>query len=153
MFVDVPQAWVEDVAVGARVDVHQPATPTRVVAGTVVRQSGALDPSTKTLRTEIHILGGQGILPGAFVYVRFSVERKQPPLVLPAAALVVRKEGTLVAKVDGETLRMAQVTIGRDFGKELEVLAGLRPGDRVVLNPSDTLSDGAKVRVASDGPR
>ena len=126
--------------------------PSRVAKGTVARQSGALDPSTRTLRTEIHIPGGQGILPGAFVYVRFSVERKTPPLVVPASALVVRKEGTLVARIDGEKLKMAPIVVGRDFGKELEVVSGLSAGDRVVLNPRDTLGDGSVVRVAIDGP-
>jgi len=153
VFVDVPQAWVDDVGLETVAEVYQPATPTRVAKGKVVRQSSALDPSTRTLRSEIHIGGGQGILPGAFVYVRFSVERKQPPLVVPAAAMVVGKEGTLVARLDGETLRMAPVAVGRDFGKELEVLTGLRAGDRVVLNPADTLADGMTVRVATDGPR
>jgi RND family efflux transporter MFP subunit len=147
VFVDVPDAYAGDVKPDVLAQVFSPRDPSQKVDGKVVRTSGVLDQTSRTLRAEIHVRGVGAVIPGAFVYVKLSVVRSRPAPVVVASALIVRKEGTLVAKVKNAHLTLAAVTLGRDFGKELEVLEGLDPGDDVVVNASDELETGMPVEV------
>ena len=99
----------------------------------------------RTLRAEVNIPGDGPVLPGAFVYVKLAVPRAKPAPSIPASALLVRKEGTLVARVVGDHLEVKKVALGRDFGKEIEILGGIAPGDQVVVNAADDLENGQKV--------
>ncbi len=153
VFIEVPQSMANGVKPGVVVTVYDPRQPARTVAGQVVRSSGVLDASTRTLRTEIHIPGNGIVLPNSFIYARFSVPRSaaEAPLVIPGNALVVRKEGTLVAVVSADgRVKLTQVQVSRDLGKEVEIVSGLliHAGEQVVVNPPDDLLDGEQVRVA-----
>lgn len=152
VFIDVPQSFAAGVAPGIDAVVFAPSAPAQTVAGKVTRASGVLDASTRTLRTEVLIPGDGTILPGAFVYVKLAIPRKQTPLVVPGSALLVRKEGTMLAQVIDDKIKLALVEVGRDLGRELEITAGIKAGDRVVLNPPDDLSDGLAVQVVVDPP-
>ena len=146
VFVDVPQSAASGVRVGTKVSVSLPSSPKAPIEGVVARTAGALDPSTRTLRTEIHVPGGGALLSGAFVRVRIATERLTPPLIVAASALVVRKEGTRIATLDASgRVLLKTVVIGRDLGKDLEIVDGLALGDTVVLNASDDLVDGTVV--------
>jgi RND family efflux transporter MFP subunit len=152
VFVDVPDAYAGDVATGVTAVVFSPRDPRRTVDGTVARTSGVLEQATRTLRAEVHIRGDGAVLPGSFVYVRLSVPRARAAPVIPASALIVRKEGTLVAKVADGRVELVRVIVGRDFGKEVETLDGAVPGDSVVVNPPDDLESGAIVEVVPSPP-
>lgn len=158
VFVDVPQWLARDIRPGVAAVVYAPSEPRRTVSGQVARTSGVLDQGTRTLHTEVHIPGEGTLLPGAFVYVRFAVSRAAPPPLVPANALLVRKEGTLLARVIKQqgaspgqseaSVALMPVHISRDLGKDLEIAEGIQIGDVVVLNPPDDLSDGMPVRMA-----
>jgi RND family efflux transporter MFP subunit len=149
VFVDVPQSLAGDVQPGLTAEVFAPEAPTRVTPGKVVRTAGALDPGTRTLRTEIHLPGGGALLAGAFVRVRLEVQRSAAPVVVPAAALSLRKEGPrVVVLLADRRVKQQAVIPGRDLGTEIELLGGLDGGERVVLSPPDDLQDGAQVDVA-----
>ena len=149
VFLDVPQTLAPDIRTGMVAQVFTPEAPDRRFAGKVVRTSRALDPSTRTLRTEVHLPNEGGLLAGAYVRVRLTVARAASPVVVPAAALVTRKEGQRVLVVDaGNVVQPRTVVIGRDLGEEVEVLDGLDGSERVVLSPPDDLQEGAKVNVA-----
>ncbi len=146
--VEIPDAYAADVKVGDPAVVFSPKDPARKVSGKVARTSGVLEQATRTLRAEVHVPGEGAPLPGAFVYVTFSLQKTHPAPIIPASALLVRKEGTLVAKADTQsTLMLAPVKLGRDFGKELEVLDGVSVGDNVVVNASDELESGQQVEI------
>ncbi len=114
--------------------------------------SAALDATSRTRRTEIEIPGGE-ILPNAFVYVKLSLPKAMSGVTVPSSALVVRKEGTLVAKVVGDHVALVKIEILRDLGKELDLAVGtITPGDAVVLNPADDLENDAKVEIAEGRP-
>ncbi len=147
VLVDVPDSYADDVSTGIAADVYSPRNPARTVQGTVTRSSGVLEQNTRTLRIELHIPGDDIILPGSFVYVRLHVPRATPAPVIAASALMVRKEGTLVAKVVDGIVTLVPVKLGRDFGKEIELLEGVTPGDEVVVQPLDTLESGQPVEV------
>jgi membrane fusion protein, multidrug efflux system len=149
VFVDVPQTLAPDVQPGMVARVFAPEAPDRIVEGKVVRTARALDPATRTLRTEIHLPGGGPLLSGAFVRVRLQVQRTSAPLLIPAVALVTRKEGprAMVVGPDGR-VEQRPLILGRDMGANIEVLSGLQDGERVVLSPPDELADGATVQPA-----
>jgi RND family efflux transporter MFP subunit len=149
IFVDVPQTLAGDIRPGLAAQVFAPESPDRKFAGKVVRTAGALDPSTRTLRSEIHLPGEGGLLAGSYVRVKLTVGRASAPVVVPAAALVTRKEGQRVLVLDaGNVVNPRTVVTGRDLGEEIEVLDGLSGTERVVLSPPDDLKPGAKVSVA-----
>lgn len=150
--VDVPQAFAKDITTAVEVQVYMPQTPNKIAKGKVARTSAALDPATRTRRTEIEIPGGE-VLPNAFVYVKLALPKTTVGIAVPSAALIVRKEGTLVAKIQGDHVVLVPIEILRDQGKDLDLAMGpIVGGDRVVLNPADDLADGTKVDVAEGGP-
>jgi RND family efflux transporter MFP subunit len=153
IFVDIPQSLADGIAAGVAGKVFTPSDPAHAVAAKVTRTSGTLDPNTRTLRTELQIPGDGAILSGSFVNVRFQIERKHPTVSIPASTLVVRKDGTQVIRVtDDGIAHLIPITLGRDLGKELEVLVGVTPGDVLITNPPDDLADGQPVR-ATEPPR
>lgn len=152
VLVDVPDAYASDVKPDVEAQVFSPRDPAGKVSGKVVRTSGVLEQTTRTLRAEVHVRGAGAVIPGAFVYVRLSIPRPRPMPVIPASALLVRKEGTLVARLDKGRLTLVRVTLGRDLGKELEILDGLAAGDQVVVNASDELETGLAVEVVAPPP-
>jgi len=98
---------------------------------------------------EIQVPNPDGsLLPGMYVEVSLDATRQDPPLLLEAEALAVRGEGTLVAVVDREErIRFRKITVGRDYGAEVEVLSGIQEGERVVINPSDAVREGVRVKA------
>lgn len=153
VFVDVPQSLAAAVAGGLEAEVVVPRSQAEPVKGKVVRSAGALDPTLRTLRTEIHIPGNGAVLAGSFVNVRLKLPNDKALPALPASALIVRKEGTFVATLsDDDRVHLAPVKLGRDLGKEIELIAGADEGQRVVGNPPDDLTEGEKVRTVEPPP-
>ena len=82
-----------------------------------------------------------------YAEVEFTTPRAEPPMVIRGDTLVVRSDGPQVAVVgDGDVVHYQKVQLGRDFGDRVEVLAGLQPGERLVINPGDSVRDNAKVK-------
>jgi RND family efflux transporter MFP subunit len=120
--------------------------------GTVVRTAEAIDTATRTLLTEVDVPNKQGqLLPGSFGEVHFRVGMNAQKVTLPVNAMLFRQEGPRVAVVgsDGK-VQLRPITIGRDYGTTLEILGGVDTGDRVVINPADSLEDGQQVKVAPE---
>jgi membrane fusion protein, multidrug efflux system len=152
VYVDVPQAFASFVQTGQKVVVAARGAAAKV-EGKIVRTAGALDESTRTLRTEVHLPSTQGLLAGSFVNVAFSVSRAEPPVVIPAAALVVRKEGPQVFVVKDGRARSRKVAIGIDRGREVEIVDGLSGGEALVLNAPENLTADEAVRAVEAAPR
>jgi len=148
--VNVPQAYLRDVVIGSPVAITVAEYPGRAFSGKVLRTSGAFDAATRTMLTEIVVpnRGGE-LFPGIHVDVQLTLAQANPPMVVPATAVIIRSEGLQVAEVDSaNAIRLQKVQLGRDLGRSVEILAGLNDGARIVTNPSDTLIDGMPVRVA-----
>jgi RND family efflux transporter MFP subunit len=147
--IDVPQSLAGGVGVDLAAEVYETQSPQKKVKGLVKRTSGSLDPETRTLRAEVQIPGEAGVLSGAYVLVHLTIDRDTRPLIVPANALAVRKEGTLLLRYDDPgVLHLAPVTLGRDLGKTIEIIDGINEGDRIVQNPLDTFVEGTQVRIA-----
>lgn len=152
--VNVPQAYLRDISLGSQVKIHVTEYPEREFSGKILRTSGAFDPATRTLLTEIEVPNRDGALfPGIHVEVQLSLAEARPPLVVPSQAVMIRGDGLQIAVMNGtDAVRLQKVQLGRDFGKSVEVTDGLSDGARIVTNPTDTLIDGTKVIVAEATP-
>jgi hypothetical protein len=126
IFVYVPQSYAPDIKAGQKADVSVRELPGRVFQGTVTRTAGAIDPTSRTLLTEVQVPNPDGLLlSGSYATVRFKVQRPAPPLVVPQSALLIDANGVRVAVIDADgTLHCRPIQIGRDFGNEVEVLSG-----------------------------
>lgn len=150
--VNVPQAYLRDVATGSSVQVQVAEYPDRRFTGKILRTSGAFDPGTRTLLTEIELPNQDGALfPGIHVDVALALTQAEPPLVVPATSLMIRATGLQVAVVnDADRVQLQKVRVGRDLGRMVEIVSGLEAGTRIVTNPTDTLADGVEVKVGSN---
>jgi RND family efflux transporter MFP subunit len=154
-YVNVPQSETASVRLGQQATLTVADLPGLKFPGTVTRTSNALDPATRTLLIEIQLVNPDSrLLPGMYAQVDLSVERSQPSLTVKGDTLVVRADGPQVAVVDaGGKVHYARIQLGRDYGDHLEVLSGLEEGQQVVVNPSDAVREGAKVKpVAIESP-
>jgi RND family efflux transporter MFP subunit len=152
VYVSVPQAYAPNMKVGMKATVTLQEFPGQKFTGTVARTADAIDPSTRTLNTEVDVPNKDGkLLPGSFGQVHFATGTSIPRITIPVNAMLFRAEGPRVAVVDKDnTVHMHPINIGRDFGATLEILGGLEVSDRIIINPSDSLEEGQKVHVAAN---
>jgi RND family efflux transporter MFP subunit len=142
----VPQDEAFGVAPGVDAVVHVPEIPGRSFPGKVTRIANALQPGSRTLLTEVDLPNPDGVLsPGIYCTVELHIPRKTQSLVVPADAVVFDQNGLHVAVVVNGTVHLQKISIARDFGTEVEVREGVKPGDQVILNPMVNLADGSKV--------
>ena len=148
--VNVPQAYLRDIAIGSTVAIAVAEYPGRAFPGKVLRTSGAFDATTRTMLTEIDVPNRNGeLFPGIHVDVQLTLAQANPPIVVPARAVIIRGEGLQVAEVDdANAIRLQKVQAGRDLGRTVEIVSGLSDGARIVTNPTDTLVEGMLVRIA-----
>jgi RND family efflux transporter MFP subunit len=149
VYVSVPEMYSDEMVVGMPTKLELASNPGQEVSGTLVRTSKAIDPASLTLLVEVDVQNQDGTLfPGGYAQVHFDVSLPRPPLVLPGNCLIFRAQGTQVGVVDQDgTVHLKDIKIGRDFGTKIEVVSGVEPDDDVVINPSDSLTDGQKVQV------
>ena len=151
VFVNVPQIYAPDARNGATATLTVPQYPGRKFTGKLVRSSSAVDPATRTLLAEIDVDNASGdLLPGSYTEVHLKVSNAAPALLVPVSATILEPDGLRVAVVDDtHHAHLVRVTPGRDFGSTVEVLSGLQPGQKIVANPPDSLTDGEAVRVVT----
>ncbi len=137
-----------DIHIAQEVVVTLKEFPNRKFRGKVARTSVALDPGTRTLRTELHIPNLDfKLTPGMYADVEFAITRT-PVALIPSNALIIRGEGTQVLLIGKDKkVRYHSVKLGEDPGKQVELLSGLRTDDLVAINPSDALQEGTTVTV------
>ncbi len=149
VYINVPQQYSRAVRTGARAELTQAEFPGRRFVGEIVRSADSIDPTSRTLLTEVDVDNPKGeLLPGAFLSVHLKLSSQSASAVVPVNALIFRAAGMQVAIVRGNRAELQTVTIGRDFGTEVEVVSGVSPEDQVIENPSDSLTSGTEVRVA-----
>jgi RND family efflux transporter MFP subunit len=146
----VPQVYADDVKVGQEVAVRSGDAQAKPVAAHVEHVAGALDPVTRSRQVDISLPNKEGkLLPGSYVEIAINVVgTKASPLLVPANVLVIDQAGTHVVIVDAEKrIAFRHVKLGRDFGREVEILDGMGPNDVLVASPSDLLVEGEIVGV------
>src|SRR3984957_2017509 len=150
VFTSVPQAYAPNIKVGEQTAVTLQEFPGQKFVGQVARTAQAIDPSTRTLLTEVDVPNKDGrLLPGSFGEIHFAVGTNVNKVTVPVNAMLFRSEGARVAVVaPNNRIELRPINIGRDYGTTLEILGGVSTADRVVINPPDSLEDGQPVNVA-----
>ena len=146
-YVNVPQAEQGSIHVGQTARLSIGEMPGRVFTGTVTRTANALDPASRTLLVEVQVANPNSkLLPGMYAQVALSAVHGNASLTIPGDTLLIRPDGPQVAVVDSDkVVHFRKVQLGRDYGSKIEVLSGLEPGQRLVVNPGDTVREGVKV--------
>jgi RND family efflux transporter MFP subunit len=148
---NVPQSEAQCIHIGQETRVLVAEYPDRVFKAKVARTSKSIDTASRTLMVELELSNtDQALLPGTFGQVVLTVTRDVPRWTIPATSLVNRPDGLpRVAVVDERgTVRLVAVTLGRDYGTSLEVVSGLKGGERLVANPPDDLAEDETVTIA-----
>ena len=155
-YVNVPQASVNAVRVGQTAALTVSHLPGRTFRGTVARTANALDPASRTMLVEVDVPNPDGALfPGTYAEVELSGSRPNPPLVVPASAILFRSDGAQVAVVPPDQIvHLQKITVGRDYGDRVEIVQGVSEGTMIVAAPGDAAREGARiVPVSRDGPQ
>jgi RND family efflux transporter MFP subunit len=150
VYVNVPEAYSQAAKPGLTADLSLSEFPGRLFQGTLVRTADAIDQATRTLLVEIRVNNPMGtLLSGAYAEVHLKLPNATSAFILPVNALLFRSEGLRVAAVtDGRHAELKPITLGHDFGSEVEVVAGLTGNESIVVNPPDSIVSGEEVRIA-----
>ena len=148
IFVSVPELYSHAAVPGVYADITLTEKPGRHFPGKIARNSDAIDPGTRTLLTEVDIDNTSGqLLPGAYAVVHLKLPAEAESLIVPVPALIFRSEGMQIAVMrDGKAV-LVPVTLGRDYGTEMEVTSGISDQDEIIVNPPDSLRSGETVRA------
>jgi len=151
VYANLPQLYSAQVKRGSKIDLTFPEHAGKIYQGTLVRTSNAIDPASRTLLVEIDMDNRSGeLLPGSLAQVHFKTPSAAPTLIVPASALIFRREGMSVGVVvNGNLARLVPVVIGEDDGANVQIVTGLGPRDQVIQDPPDSLIEGEKLRVES----
>lgn len=148
VYVSVPQRLARYLSAGMQANVFVSEFPDKKFTGTVTNVSGALDPTTRTRQTEIKITNKEHLLlPGMYAEINLATLREAPWIRVSGTTLVTRTDGQYVVVVKDGKIHYQPITIGRDFGNEVEVRDGLQGDELVVVSPDNSLQEGQSVQA------
>ena len=150
VYVSVPQIYSQAAKPGLTAELTLSEFPGRPFVGKLVRTANAIDPTSRTLLVEIAVNNPIGqLFTGSYAEVHLKLPTAASAFILPVNTLLFRSEGLRIAAVgDGQHVELRPITLGHDFGSEVEVIAGLSGGENVIVNPPDSLVTGETVRIA-----
>lgn len=142
----VPQSFYRYVHAGMPTEITVSELPGQVFSGTVTHVSGGLNQESRTLTCEVVIPNKDGkLMSGMYAQVKFSIHRDISPIIIPSSALMVRGDDVNVVAIEGEKAKFTKITLGRDYGKEVEVQTGLQDGQIILKDPPVDVQDGEQV--------
>lgn len=151
LYVRVPEIFAGRIQPGLTVDLAFREYPGKTFPAKLLNTSQAIDVPTRTLLAQFEIDNSPGeLMPGNYSEVEFKLPSSPGTVILPVNTLIFRAQGMQVATVSSNnTAELKSVTMGRDFGSTVEIVAGLQAGEKVILNPPSTLSSGQKIQLVS----
>jgi RND family efflux transporter MFP subunit len=148
VYFTVPEAYSSMIKIGEIMSFTFDSFPEETFKGELVRDTSALDPRSHTLMAEADVENPGGrVYPGGYATAHLKLPGAANALTIPANTLIFREEGTCVAVVRDGRVALVPIKIGRDHGHSFEVVGGVTPADSIILDPSDSLAEGAAVRV------
>ena len=150
VYVAVPEIYAAFVKNGEQAKLTLDAFPGEMLTGTIVRNADAIDATSRTLNVEVDVPNPSGrLLPGAYAFAHLRVPPHPGSVTIPSNALLFRSEGLRVGVVRKGHVELTPISIGQDYGSTVEVLSGLSAHDSVIVNPSDSLANGAAVQLVA----
>jgi len=148
VYVNVPEEYSQGIKVGMPADLTLAEFPGRKFKGTVVRTADAINVTTRTLLIEIDVENPTGtLLTGSYAEVHLAVPTEISTYLIPVNTLLFRTEGLCVGVVKEGKAILTRVTPGHDFGNQIEIVSGLEPNDKIIVNPPDSVLQGQAVQV------
>jgi RND family efflux transporter MFP subunit len=148
VYVNVPEEYSQGTKVGMTADLSLAEFPGRKFQGKLVRTAEAINMTTRTLLIEIDVNNPAGeLLTGSYAEVHLKVPTQASTLLLPVNTLIFRSQGLRVGVVKDGKVELAAVTPGRDSGNQIEIVAGIKPDDQVIINPPDSIVYGQRVQI------
>jgi RND family efflux transporter MFP subunit len=149
VYVNVPEEYSRGIKPGAtEADIVLAEFPGQKFPGKVVRTAEAINGTTRTLLTEIDLSNpGNILLTGSYAEVHLHIPSANSTFLIPVSTLIFRSERLQAGVVRNGKVELADLTPGHDFGSEIEVVAGLKADDQVVINPPDSLVSGQQVNI------
>jgi RND family efflux transporter MFP subunit len=148
VYVNVPEEYSRGTKVGMTADLHLAEFPDRKFQGKLVRTADSINVTTRTLLVEIDVDNPTGtLLTGSYAEVHLAVPSQDSTFLLPVNTLLFRSEGLQVGIVRDGKVVLSAVTPGHDFGSQIEIVSGLKPGDQVIINPPDSIVTDQQVQI------
>jgi RND family efflux transporter MFP subunit len=150
VYVAVPEIYAAFVKNGEQAKLTLDALPGETLTGTIVRNADAIDATSRTLNVEVDVPNPTGrLLPGAYAFVHLRVPPHPGSVTIPSNALLFRGEGLRAGVIRNGHVELTPIAIGQDYGSTVEVISGLSARDTVIVNPSDSLANGAAVQLVA----
>jgi len=148
VYVNVPEEYSQGIKEGMTADITLAEFPGRKFQGKLVRTADAINMTTRTLLIEIDVANPTGtLLTGSYAEVHLAIPTQASTFVIPVNTLIFRTEGLRVGIVRDGKVVLATVTPGHDFGNTIEIVAGLKADDQVIVNPPDSIVSGQEVQI------
>jgi len=149
IYVNIPQSYAEKIKPELIVNLQFSQYPGRTFPAKLFKTAKAIDPKTRTLLAQFTADNSKGeLFPGSYTTVQFKIPISSPLIRLPVNTLLFRAQGPQIAVVNKDnTVNLKSIVIGRDFGEEIEINSGITAGEQVILNPSDSIYNGQKIRL------
>jgi len=152
-YIYLPQDRASQVKVGDEVAVYQTNAPEKIIKGRIARTAGAIDTNTRTMQIDVEIPNeNNALLPGAYVEVAMQIAIGDS-LIVPTNTLIFGSGGPFIAVVKDGRVEKKKVSLGIDFGTQVEIRSGLSRDDQMILNPMDSLVTGQLVKAQEAAPR
>jgi RND family efflux transporter MFP subunit len=148
VYVNVPEEYSRGIKVGMTADLALAEFPGRTFQGNLVRTADAINMTTRTLLIEVDVANPTNtLLTGSYAEVHLKVPTQAPTFIIPVNTLIFRSEGLRVGLVKDQRVTLTAVTPGHDFGNQIEIVAGLKPDDQIIINPPDSVVTGQQVQI------
>jgi len=148
VYVNVPEEYSRGIKVGMTADLALAEFPGRTFQGNLVRTADAINMTTRTLLIEVDVANPTNtLLTGSYAEVHLKVPTQASTFIIPVNTLIFRSEGLRVGVVKDQKVTLTAVTPGHDFGNQIEIVAGLKPEDQIVINPPDSIVTGQQVQI------
>ncbi|MEY2411545.1 MAG: hypothetical protein QOD84_151 [Acidobacteriaceae bacterium] len=148
VYVNVPEEYSRGVKVGMTADLSLTEFPDRKFQGKLVRTANDINVTTRTLLIEIDVDNPTGtLLTGSYAEVHLAIPTQASTFLLPVNSLIFRTEGLRVGIVKDGKVVLTAVTPGHDFGNQIEIVSGIKPDDKVIINPPDSIVSGQQVQI------
>jgi RND family efflux transporter MFP subunit len=148
VYVNVPEEYSRGIKVGMTADLALAEFPGRTFQGNLVRTADAINMTTRTLLVEIDVANPTNtLLTGSYAEVHLKVPTQSSTFIIPVNTLIFRSEGLRVGVVKDQKVTLTSVTPGHDFGNQIEIVAGLKPEDQIIINPPDSIVTGQQVQI------
>lgn len=150
LYVDVPQSYASAIKPGMTVQLDVPDRPGQHFTGHLIGNSGAVNQASGTVLAQFEVDNTKdALMPGAYAEVQLPMDHTSHIITVPATVLIFRAQGPQIAVLGADNkVELRNIHIALDLGEHLQIDQGLKPGDRIIDHPSDSLMQGDRVQVA-----